>query len=376
MTSPTPLFLLGADHSLTPMRPGAPTNEDELQTLIARHPELIGDSDGELLLVQREAGVPDAMDAGGRWSLDHLFITRSAVPVLVEVKRAVDTRLRREVVGQMLDYAANGVVYWQPGELARRFELACRQREQDPGVVLGAFLKAETTPAQFWAQVDANLVAGKIKLLFVADEIPPELARIVEFMNDQMRADVRAVELAWYEGGGLKTLAPRVIGETERSRVAKAGPDRSAPMEALDMEGWLARFIAPHGADVLALARLVLAVFAANHAQVGVASTQGSIVSQVQAVNGRQCYPLFLLKNATVQVALGWVTAAPALAADAARQQFYDRFTQAVGKLSTPRIDGFPSFPLRLLADPARMQAFEGVARDFYAACRAPEPAA
>jgi hypothetical protein len=38
------------------------------------------------------------------------------VPTLVEVKRSDDTRIRREVVGQMLDYAANGVVYW-PGEV-------------------------------------------------------------------------------------------------------------------------------------------------------------------------------------------------------------------------------------------------------------------
>ena len=30
-------------------------------------------------------------------------------PTLVEVKRSTDTRIRREVVGQMLDYAAHGV---------------------------------------------------------------------------------------------------------------------------------------------------------------------------------------------------------------------------------------------------------------------------
>jgi hypothetical protein len=32
---------------------------------------------------------------------------QNAVPTLVEVKRSSDTRIRREVVGQMLDYAAN-----------------------------------------------------------------------------------------------------------------------------------------------------------------------------------------------------------------------------------------------------------------------------
>jgi hypothetical protein len=44
------------------------------------------------------------------------------VPTLVEVKRSSDTRIRREVVGQMLDYAANAVVYWPLERLRATFE--------------------------------------------------------------------------------------------------------------------------------------------------------------------------------------------------------------------------------------------------------------
>lgn len=82
-----------------------------MQELVARYPQLIGDADGDLLLISREQPVSDGLDSSGRWSLDHLFVTRNAVPVLVELKRASDTRLRREIVGQLLDYAANGVAY-------------------------------------------------------------------------------------------------------------------------------------------------------------------------------------------------------------------------------------------------------------------------
>jgi hypothetical protein len=49
------------------------------------------------------------------------------VPTFVEVKRASDTRARREVVAQMLDYAANGSVFWIPGQLRRWFEGDDRQ---------------------------------------------------------------------------------------------------------------------------------------------------------------------------------------------------------------------------------------------------------
>jgi hypothetical protein len=60
------------------------------------------------LLVTREAGIALPGGAGGsRWSLDHLFLDQDGIPTLVEVKRASDPRGRREVVAQMLDYAAS-----------------------------------------------------------------------------------------------------------------------------------------------------------------------------------------------------------------------------------------------------------------------------
>jgi hypothetical protein len=93
--------------------------EDVLQLALAEYPEVIAglttsdSKPGNLLLVRREMGVPDA---GGSavWSLDHLFLDAEGVPVVVEVKRSSDTRIRREVVGQMLDYAANILAHWPP----------------------------------------------------------------------------------------------------------------------------------------------------------------------------------------------------------------------------------------------------------------------
>ena len=126
------------------------------------------------------------------------------MPVLVEVKRAVDTRLRREVVGQMLDYAANGVAYWRPGEIADEFAASCAKANVSADDELQAFL-GDGDPTSFWDQVDSTYEAGRIKLVFVADEIPADLARIVEFLNGQMKADVRS-KLA---GTRAKARSPR-----------------------------------------------------------------------------------------------------------------------------------------------------------------------
>ena len=46
-------------------------------------------------------GVPSQADGGARWALDHLLLDQDAVPTLVAVTGSSDTRIRREVVGQM-----------------------------------------------------------------------------------------------------------------------------------------------------------------------------------------------------------------------------------------------------------------------------------
>ncbi len=202
------LYMVGADGSLNRMSPSAPVNEDQMQDLVSRYPELITDGDGDLLLIRREQNIADGADSSGRWSLDHLFVTRECIPVLVELKRAVDTRLRREVVGQMLDYAANATAYWQAGRIAESSGKTTLKAGNNPDEALVAFI-GDQDPEVFWNQVDANFKAGNIKLVFVADSIPRELARIVEFLNEQMRADVRAIELRWFAGeDDAITLSP------------------------------------------------------------------------------------------------------------------------------------------------------------------------
>ena len=96
---------------------------------------LLGETAGpgpsvQYLLVRREAGVPEADREADRWFLDHLFLDAEGVPTLVEVKRSSDTRIRREVVGQMLDYAANILAYWPPERMRDEFEASHPRRRR------------------------------------------------------------------------------------------------------------------------------------------------------------------------------------------------------------------------------------------------------
>lgn len=209
-------------------------SEALLQELLAKFPQLLAGeqidphSPRRWLLVSREQGVPDEDDGVERWAVDHLFLDQDAVPTLVEVKRSSDTRLRREVLGQMLDYAANAVVYWPVERIRASFEARCQRDELEPMEVLTEFLGEDKDVSQFWEDVKTNLQAQKIRLLFVADRIPSELQRIVEFLNGQMDpAEVLAVEIKQFIGPAMKTLVPRVIGRTAAAQAkrVRTGPE-------------------------------------------------------------------------------------------------------------------------------------------------------
>lgn len=334
---------------LTAMTPAAPENEDTMQRLVAEHPEIISDRDGALLLIRREQPIGDG-EGDGRWSLDHLFVTREGVPVLVELKRAVDTRLRREVVGQMLDYAANATAHWKAGTIAASFEVTARAAGRDPGEMLAAFLGDEEDPEAFWQRVDDSFAAGRVKLVFVADTIPRELARIVEYLNEQMKAEVRAVELNWFEGQGIRAFTPRIIGETERALAAKSSVRR--PLPALSHEEWIGQKLARHGDATVRAAKLFMEVVEAAGGHAEVARQQGSMVG-VFDLPGVTIYPVSLVENGKGTLNLAYLRTRAPFDDEEQRKKVYDRFAELVGPLSTSNLVGYPAF------DPVRLQQAE-----------------
>lgn len=213
------IFLIRDDGELVEMMEEAYDSERRLQMLLARHPNLL--AGGQInsleprrwLLVRREAPLPVEEGSSNWFSVDHLFLDQDGIPTLVEVKRSSDTRIRREVVGQLLDYAANAVLYWPVETIRNHFEERCAREGDNPDRALDELLLGESPTEEFWSRVKTNLLAGRIRLVFVADVIPGELQRIVEFLNQQMDpAEVLAIEIRQYVGDDLRTLVPRVIG--------------------------------------------------------------------------------------------------------------------------------------------------------------------
>jgi hypothetical protein len=139
--------LINETGDLEALTKAAFVNEDFLQELLEKYPEVISgsqvspDRPRRWLLVKRAQGVQESETSGSRWSIDHLFLDQDGIPTLVEVKRSTDTRLRREVVGQLLDYAANAVRYWTVETIRSSFEACCQKAGDDAEEVLTEFLQ-------------------------------------------------------------------------------------------------------------------------------------------------------------------------------------------------------------------------------------------
>lgn len=211
-----------------PMRAGisGAQLEDALQKLIEEHPQVIpgsqiepgSDDPPRFVLLAREAPI-------GQWSLDHLLADHRGVLTLVECKLNQNPESRRDVLGQMIEYAAHGRELFAGGgarNLADRYwgrygsEFAAHASEQ-----LGEIFDE----GNFWNSVEDSLKHGRLRLIIVADELRPEVRTSIEYLNREMQnAEVLGLELRCYgDSQDDIVLVPRVIGQTQEVVTRKAG---------------------------------------------------------------------------------------------------------------------------------------------------------
>jgi len=363
------IYLLLEDGSLQSLSEQSYASEDMLQMLLADYPDLLaGEQMDEAaprrwLLISREVGVPDEEEGAGRWSLDHLFLDQDGIPTLVEVKCSHDRRIRRQVVGQMLDYAANAVVYWPVETIRAKFEAACEVEGGDPSQRVAELIDAEfgddAAVEGFWARVKTNLRAGRVRLVFVADEIPPELRRIVEFLNGQMDpAEVLAVEIGQYVGQGLRTLVPRVIGRTAETEQIKSGGARGG--RQWDEASFFQELMRRHSETEVDVARRILAWAKPSVTRVwwGRGSRSGSFVPILDH-RGRDHQLFAVWTYGTVEIYFYWYQYKAPFDSEEKRRELLRRLN-AIDGISLPEevIDRRPGVPLAALENESALRQF------------------
>ena len=148
--------------------------------------------------------------------VDVLFVNRQGALVLVECKLWRNPEARREVVGQILDYAKE-LARWRYEDLQREVSRA----RGEPGVnaVFNAVAAAhpEIREAEFVDQVSRNLSSGRFLLLVVGDGIREGTENIVQFVarHSGLHFTFGLVEVVSYGlPDGRLIVQPRLLART------------------------------------------------------------------------------------------------------------------------------------------------------------------
>ena len=106
---------------------------------------------------------------------------------LVETKLIQNPESRREVLGQVIEYAANTNESWAHGR-ARQYatEFWSQQGRELDQVLLEEF-GGDLDIESFWGTVEENLKDGRIRLIIAADELRVEVRRMIEYLNKEMQ---------------------------------------------------------------------------------------------------------------------------------------------------------------------------------------------
>ena len=188
--------------------------EDLIQRLVVEHPSVLP---VEQLDPMFDPPVPVGREiATTVGSIDALFISPEGGITIVEAKLWRNPQARREVVGQIIDYAT-ALSSWTYVEL----DQVCRQGTSHSLWQTVTEAHHEFTgqdEARFVDAVARNLRYGRFLLLVVGDGIREEVERMASYVQDAPRLQfhLALVELGIYDSddGEVRTIVPSVVART------------------------------------------------------------------------------------------------------------------------------------------------------------------
>ncbi len=212
------MFTINASGPLVRLNPAPYEKEIILESLIAEYPSILGcdtgsgDGDRRWMLIKQQFRIPRT-----KLPIDLLFVDQDGIPTIVEVKRAINPEIKRDVVGQIVQYGASIVANLDVKTLQEEFDRQCKSRDKSSEKELEDLLLGSQKADEFWEEVRNNLATGRICMVVVADEIPDELRGSLDFLNEQMAlAEVLAIAITQYiptdKNQSMRILAPQIIG--------------------------------------------------------------------------------------------------------------------------------------------------------------------
>lgn len=174
------------------------TSEAALQEILYAHPTLIpGVSDDAIACREFNSYVGPA---------DIVVLDSEGNLTIVECKLASNPQVRREIIGQLLDYASR---LWKMS--TEEFEELWMKAEKS---TLPPLSLLDDSEGRIRSALQANLNQGRVNLVLAVDQLNDSLKRIVEYLNEISTdsTGVIVVEFSRVIEAGVELLIPTAYG--------------------------------------------------------------------------------------------------------------------------------------------------------------------
>jgi hypothetical protein len=307
--------------------------------------------------------------------VEHLFLAQDAAPTVVETLRAGDTRAHGDLFGQILYYAANAALWWPRDALRAAFSAQHLSSGVDDDETLTRMVGSGVSPEAFWADVEANLAAGRVRMVLVVDEVQAELARMVDFLNAQLRdAEVWILEIRQLAGPSGRLLQTAVVGRRgdapaatvprkapsvraearAEARVAAPAPAvAAARAEVTSREAWLSSLRAKCDEQEAAVLDDLLRWMSEQYGATSVSAAPQATFRLAVKEGGKDRFPFGLTDTKAAAIHLGSLSATRAYEGEEARRGLIHEIAATGLPVSDVDLKGDLRIPLKDLAPPS-----------------------
>lgn len=192
---------------------GHQVSEAAIQALVQAHPACLPIAEIDPLFCEPVPICTELNTPAG--PIDNFLVTPSGLPLLVECKLWRNPEGRREVVGQILDYAKE-LSRWSSSDVQREVS---RRLKREGNALLDLVREAghDVDEVAFNDALTLNLRRGRFLLLIVGDGIREGVEAIAEYLQAHagLHFTLGLVEMPIYEGpDGQRLVVPRVLART------------------------------------------------------------------------------------------------------------------------------------------------------------------
>jgi hypothetical protein len=358
------IYLIQNKEQLVEMNEQHYESEDMLQQFLQKYPQLLAAVLGrKLLLITSEMTININNNSQDKWSVDLMYVDQDAKPIFVQVKRCETSDKRHQIVGEIIDYVANAVNLTTE-QIIAHFQAYCHAQGKDYQQVLSDFIGADIDPNEFWYKLESNWKSGKVSLIFIADYIGLELAKIVHFLSNQMNhTEVLAIEIKQFVSDGLKTIVPRIIGNTKKI----VQPPKISPHKQWDETSFFEYLQQRKDAELLTVAQELYQW--AKEQNLFIEWSQNSKFPAFFIAldyKGKKFKPIEVLSatsvdeiNAVIQINFADLKSKPPFEDESKRMKLLYRLNDIHGiNIPENKIEGYPSIYLYLFKDKVLFSAF------------------